>query len=114
LTACNEDTAAALAGNGDALTVAVPPATQAGLLRDIFGSLFRPAPLDPAWLTGRDGLLVLMARRMYDSRDFTDMRILADVLEEAGCTDEQVLGHVRGPGPHVRGCWFLDVLLGKS
>ncbi len=84
------------------------------LIRDIFGNPFRPVGLDPAWLTWHDGLLVFMARQIYDSRDFADMPVLADALEEAGCTDSSILGHLRGPGPHVRGCWVIDLLIGKE
>jgi hypothetical protein len=46
--------------------------------------------------------------------DGTRLAILADALEETGCADEELLGHLRGPGPHVRGCWPIDLLLGKS
>ena len=88
---------------------------QCRLLRCIFGPLpFRSASLSPAVLTWRGGLLVSMARRIYDSRDFTDMPVLADALEEAGCRDADVLGHCRSDGEHVRGCWAIDLLLGKS
>jgi hypothetical protein len=83
------------------------------LLHDIFGNPFRPASLDPTWLAWHDGLLVSMARQMYESRDFTDMPVLADALEDAGCTDQDILGHLRGAGPHVRGCWVVDLCLGK-
>ena len=84
-------------------------------LRDLLGPLpFRPVSIDPAWLTWHDGLLVSMARRMYDSRDFTDMPILADALEEAGVTDTFLLEHLRGPGPHVRGCFAIDAILGRT
>jgi hypothetical protein len=51
---------------------------------------------------------------MYESRDFTAMPILADAVQDAGCEDEQVLGHCRRSGPHVRGCWCVDLLLGKA
>jgi hypothetical protein len=85
------------------------------LLRDIFGPLlFLPVILDPAWLTWHDSLLVSMARQMYDSRDFSDMPVLGDALEEAGCTDADILNHCRQPGEHVRGCWVVDLLLGKE
>jgi hypothetical protein len=50
---------------------------------------------------------------MYDSRDFSAMPILADALQDAGCTDEAILTHCRGPGPHVRGCWCVDLVLNK-
>jgi hypothetical protein len=88
---------------------------RAKLLRDIFSPLpFRPIALNPAWLTWHDGLLVSMAQRMYDSRKFSDMPILADALEEAGCTNQDILGHCRSGGEHVRGCWVVDALLGKE
>jgi hypothetical protein len=87
---------------------------QSSLLRDIFGNPFRPVTFDPAWLTWHDGLIVSMARKMYDRRDFSDTPVLADALEDAGCTDANILGHLRGPGPHVRGCWVVDLVLGKK
>jgi hypothetical protein len=90
-------------------------AAQAALLRDVLGNPFRRAPaIDPAWLTWREGLIVSMAGRMYEARDFADLPVLADALEEAGCADAQVLGHLRSPGPHVRGCHVIDALLGLS
>jgi hypothetical protein len=57
---------------------------------------------------------VQLARSLYEERRFEDMPVLADALEEAGCQDAAVLEHCRGPGPHVRGCWVLDVVLGKE
>ncbi|HEY7309246.1 MAG TPA: hypothetical protein VH643_07825 [Gemmataceae bacterium] len=85
------------------------------LLRDLFGFLaFRPFALAPSWLSWHDCLLVSMAQKMYDSRDFTDMPVLADALEEAGCQDQFILGHCRSAGEHVRGCWLVDALLGKE
>jgi hypothetical protein len=83
------------------------------LLRDIFNP-FHPISLNLAWLSWHDGMLLSMARQMYDSRDFTDMPILADALEEAGCTDQDILNHCRQTGEHVRGCWVVDLLLGKE
>jgi hypothetical protein len=87
---------------------------QADLLRDLIGNPFRSVTLAPSWLDWHDGLVVLMARRMYDSRDFADMPVLADALEEAGCADADILGHCRSGGEHVRGCWVVDLLLGKE
>jgi hypothetical protein len=85
------------------------------LLRDVFGPLpFRPISIDPAWLTWHNGLLVSMARQMYDSRGFRDMAVLADALLEAGCANPSILNHCRSRGEHVRGCWVVDLLLGKS
>ena len=51
---------------------------------------------------------------MYAAKRFRDMPILGDALEEAGCADEALLAHCRGPGPHVRGCWAVDLILGKG
>ena len=51
---------------------------------------------------------------MYDARDFVPMPILADALQDAGCEDAAILTHLRGDAPHVRGCWALDLILGKS
>src|SRR5262245_61901268 len=82
---------------------------QARLLREVIGPL-RPTIPDPAWLTPN---AVVLARTMYDDRDFAAMPLLADLLEESGCP-ANVSAHCRGPGPHVRGCWVVDLLLGKE
>jgi hypothetical protein len=84
------------------------------LLRCVFGNPFRPVPLAPAWAAGNDRAAVRLAQAIYDERAFERLPILADALEEAGCTDAGLLGHLRGPGPHVRGCWVLDLLLDKG
>jgi hypothetical protein len=86
----------------------------AELAHDIFGNIFCPVTVYPAWRSWHGGLPVSMARRMYDSRDFADMPVLADALEEAGCQDPDILEHCRSGGEHVRGCWVVDLLLGKS
>jgi hypothetical protein len=86
-------------------------AAQCRLLRDIFGNPFRPVTLDPEWLTFT---VTALARQMYESRDFSAMPILADALQDAGCDSEDILGHCRGEGPHVRGCWVVDLVLGKE
>jgi hypothetical protein len=87
---------------------------QAALLRCIVGNPFRPVAVDPAWLRWRDCATVHIAQAIYDERCFQDLPILADALEEAGCSDPDILGHCRGPGEHVRGCWVVDLLLGKG
>jgi hypothetical protein len=140
---------------------AASPALQAALLRDVFGNPWRPVFAlcgNNTWRL-REGRTVCVcdrcqgwvypaaldiARRAYDLRDWDALPVLADALEEAGCKDEQVLGHLRGwgrcgtclgrgasadgfwdcvrcggsgriaVGPHVRGCWSLDVILGKG
>jgi hypothetical protein len=50
------------------------------------------------------------ARDIYDRREFDELPLLADLVEERGCTDAELLGHLRDPGPHVRGCWAVDHL----
>jgi hypothetical protein len=87
---------------------------QCALLRDIFGNPFRPAQADPAWLAWDGGTVAKLAHAIYDGRRFSELPYLGDALEEAGCADETVLAHCRGPGPHVRGCWVLDLLLGQE
>jgi hypothetical protein len=85
-------------------------AFQAATLRDIIGNPFRPVAVDPAWLTPNVGAL---ATTIYEDRAFDRMPILADALEEAGCDNDDILAHCRGPGAHVRGCWILDLVLVK-
>ncbi|MCI0459974.1 MAG: hypothetical protein L0Z62_23735 [Gemmataceae bacterium] len=92
---------------------------QAGLtalVRDIFGNPFRPLTVHPACLTPA---VKQLAQATYDERlggevDPDRLAILADALEEVGCPDPAILSHLRGPGPHVRGCWVVDLLLGKE
>jgi hypothetical protein len=85
---------------------------QAALMRDIFGDPFRAPPvLAPAWPTPAAAAL---AQDMYDRRSFERTRELADAWEAAGCQDAELLRHLRGPGPHVRGCAAVDAVLGKS
>ncbi len=87
------------------------------LLRDVFGNPFRPISLNPAW---RTPIVVHLAQAAYDERelpsgwlDAARLAVLADALESTGCADE-ILYHLRGPGPHLRGCWALDLLLGNQ
>jgi hypothetical protein len=98
---------------GDAVWAA-ERAAQAGLVREVFGNPFRPPTVDPAWLARNGGAVPRLAQSIHDERRFAEMPILADALEEAGCTDEEMLGHCRGPGPHVPGCWLLDLLVGRA
>jgi hypothetical protein len=93
---------------------------QARLLRCLFGNPFRPVSFDPVWLAWHDGAVVKLAQSVYEDRelpsghlDAARLAVLADMLEEAGCSDADLLGHLRGPGPHVRGCFAVDALLGK-
>jgi hypothetical protein len=89
-------------------------AEQAELLREIFGNPFRPQPIDAAWLGWNGGCVARISRTIYDEKNFEDMPILADALEEGGCTSEAILTHCRRSRGHVRGCWVLDALLGHS
>lgn len=96
-------------------------AEQVAILRCIFGNPFRRTPIEPTWLTWNGGAILQLAQVILDERRLPEGRlevdrlaILADALEEAGCTDAAILTHLRGPGPHVRGCWVLDLLLGKE
>jgi hypothetical protein len=87
---------------------------QADLVRECLGNPFRPASVDTAWLTWASGIVVHLAEAIYDEQAFDRMPILADALEEAGCSDADILGHLRDARPHVRGCFVLDVLTGRS
>jgi hypothetical protein len=82
----------------------------AGVARCVFGNPYRPAVLDPSWLTPT---VVALAEGIDADRAFDRLPILADALEDAGCTDRAILDHCRGTGPHVRGCWVVDLVLGK-
>lgn len=84
---------------------------QANLLRCIFGNPFREAVFADSWRSERG---VALASAIYTELAFDRMSILADALEEAGCDHADILSHCRGPGPHVRGCWVVDLVLGKS
>jgi hypothetical protein len=83
----------------------------AAVVRDIFGNPFRPVPFSPSW---RTDTVITLARAMHESHDYSAMPILADALEDAGCTSADVLEHCRGPGPHVRGCWVVDSVLASG
>jgi hypothetical protein len=98
-----------------ATRVAESAAYDPGLVRCLFGNPFRPLPpFDPTWLSWNDGTVIKLAQAIYEERRFADLPILADALEEAGCTDEDILTHCREGGEHARGCWVLDLVLGKE
>jgi hypothetical protein len=85
------------------------------LLRDLVGPLaFRSVTINPAWLRWNYGTVLSIARRIYEERAFYDMPILADALEDAGCTDAELLDHLRSAGEHVTGCWAVDLVLGRE
>jgi hypothetical protein len=86
-------------------------AHQAALVVEVFGEPYWPANFAPEW---RTDTAVLLARQMYEIREFSAMPILADALQDAGCDSDDILNHCREPGEHVRGCWVVDLVLGKS
>jgi hypothetical protein len=93
---------------------------QCGMFRDIFGNPFRPIIISSAVMLWNDATVVRLAQAAYDERilpagalDNTRLAFLADALEEAGCTDEQILTHLRSDTAHYRGCFVVDALLGK-
>jgi hypothetical protein len=92
-------------------------------LRDIFGpEPFKEiAAVRPKILASNQNAGARLAAGVYEDRKLPEgtldpvrLAVLADALEDAGCTDSELLGHLRAPGPHVRGCWALDLALGKS
>jgi hypothetical protein len=88
---------------------------QANLLRDIFNSPFRALLfLKTSIAAWNDKTVPRLAQTIYEERAFEHLPILADALEEAGCTNLDILMHCRNPGEHVRGCWVVDLLLGKE
>ncbi len=91
---------------------------QCDLLRDVNGNPFRPVAIAPSWLTPP---VVAIARAAYEERalprgelDLARLAILADALLDAGCPTQTILDHLRSPGPHVRGCWAVDLILDTS
>src|SRR5262249_29676321 len=100
----------------------VERAAQIHILRDILRDPSRPLPVvAPEWLAWNSGVVPKLARAIYDERqlpagtlDQTRLAILADALEESGRTDAGILNHCRGAGPHFRGCWLIDCLLGLA
>jgi hypothetical protein len=95
---------------------------QSSILRCVFGNPFRPSKLDPSWLVWNGGAVPNVAAAAYEQRslpsghlDNDRLAVLADMLEEAGATDAALLSHLREPGAvHVRGCWAIDIILGKE
>jgi hypothetical protein len=89
-------------------------ASHAELLRDIFRHPSRPILVPHSWLSWEGGIVTQLAQSIYEERAFDRMPILADALEEAGCTNGRLLHHCREDSEHFRGCWALDAILGKE
>jgi hypothetical protein len=87
---------------------------QTALLFDVIGNPFQPWFVFAEWLRWRDATIPKLARAIYEERAFDQLSILADALEDSGCEDTEILAHCRRPGPHVRGCWVVDLILGKQ
>jgi hypothetical protein len=87
---------------------------QCDILRDIVGNAFRRTRIAPAILEWSDKTVPKLAKAIYDDRAYDLLPVLADALEEAGCDNADLLSHLRSPGPHVRGCWALDLILGRE
>jgi hypothetical protein len=86
-------------------------AAQCDLLREIFGNPFRPVVVAPEW---RSDTVRAIARGVDEEGAFDRLPILGDALQDAGCEDGQVLRHCRGPRPHTRGCWVVDLALARE
>jgi hypothetical protein len=84
---------------------------QCNLLHCIFGNPFRSITIDPIWLSST---VLSIAQAIYDEKVFDRMPILADAIEESGCISQDILNHMRSGGEHVKGCWALDLVLGKK
>jgi hypothetical protein len=94
------------------LVETVKPEVACSLIRDVFNPFAAAIPCSLLGWNG--GAIPAIARHIDTQRAFDRLPILADALEEAGCTDADVLAHCRGPGPHVRGCWVVDWILGTE
>jgi hypothetical protein len=118
--AAHEDACAALAAAF--VAAGAESGEEVELLRDIFGTLpFRPVAVERGWLAWAGGAIPGLARAAYEERTLpagtlepSRLAVLADALEDAVCDHADILDHLRGAGPHVRGCWAVDLLLGKG
>jgi hypothetical protein len=112
-----EEVARAAAWGVEAVEAGVRAAEAArtALLRDLFDYPLHTVPtVYPSGLARNRGAVRKIAQAVYDHRRFADLPVLADALEDAGCADAMILAHCRGPVPHVKGCWVVDLLLGKA
>lgn len=96
---------------GDGKGSIIRSRSESDLLRELLGNPFRPVTLNPNWLTST---VKQLAALIYEERQFDKMPLLGDSLEDAGCSNDDVLKHCRGGGEHVRGCWVVDRVLEKE
>jgi hypothetical protein len=101
-------------GNGQPPLHPEPDRLLCDLLREIFPNPARTPRIEPAWLRWSDGAVRRVAETTDEEGDLARLPVLADALEEAGCTDEHLLGHLRGPGNHWLGCWALDLCTARK
>src|SRR5262249_39741414 len=87
---------------------------QRWLLEDMFGNPFEDTFVEQSWLRWNDGTVPRIAQGIYEERAFDRLPILHDALLDAGCDNERILAHCRATDGHVRGCWVIDLLLGKE
>jgi hypothetical protein len=87
---------------------------QCELLREVFGNPFRPTQIDPSWLRCSSGAGGAILHMVWEDQRFEELPYLADALTDAGCNEEALLRHLRQPGGHVRGCWAVDLLMGRE
>jgi len=114
-----EDSEAVMASTGCYYTQQIPHRTRehvrqqvVSVMHEVFGNPFDPTVVQPEWLSWRECTALRIAQKIYDERQWQDLPILADALEESGCDSAGVLNHLRSSGPHFRGCWALDRVLG--
>src|SRR5262249_35659739 len=109
-------TATENAFNGDPAwsAVAIGSGLVIELCDELFGNPFRPVHVNPSWLAWNGGMVSSMAKAVYEEQRFDELPIMADALEDAGCDNADILAHCRGGSEHARGCWVVDLLLGKE
>jgi hypothetical protein len=107
-------TAALARRRGAAASRARERAEQADILRELFGNPFKPVTVDRSWLRWNGGTVLTLAAEVYAEGGFDRLPLLADSLEDAGCSETSLLGHLRGPDAHARGCWSVDLLLARN
>jgi hypothetical protein len=89
-------------------------AAMCAALRDLMGNPFRPVVLDPGWVSWNGSTVVGIAQSIYEERAFDRLPILGDALQDAGCNEQSILAHCHEDVEHMRGCWVVDLLLGKE
>jgi FHA domain len=100
--------------NGNRISVRERTAVQPGgqlRMANVQAAIVR---VDLSWLAWNDGVVKKLAQVVSEEQSYHRLPLLADALEDAGCTDLDILNHCRQAGEHVRGCWVVDLLLGKA